>query len=350
MTTAPPCYDVFTFQKISPDEKSLWCIGPEQCSPESFLVGPAFFDPQLNGYAGVDFQDPDLTREALEHAVEEVHKSGCAQFLVTLITSSPEFLEEQFRKIGKFLDASPSLSESILGFHLEGPFISSEPGFHGAHPRHHTRSPSLSLFERWEKASGARIRMVTLAPEWPGSIEFIRTLARKGIFVSLGHTNASQETLVEAVGAGARLFTHLGNGSPNTVQRHDNIFQRVLATSGLMASLIPDGIHIPPFALGNMVRALGPGRVVFTTDAMSAAGSPPGDYWIGDMLVRVGEDRAVRIPNGTGLAGSSLRAVEGFRNVVRFGGLGVDGAWWAWTRLRSLMFPGLEAPRIRVAF
>ncbi len=349
MTTTPVCFDVFTYQRISPDEDSLWKIGPAVSPSGCYLLGPAFFDPQVNGYAGIDFQDPDLTCEALEHAVNEIHRAGCSHFLLTLITSSPELLEERFRRIGGFLDTSPHLSETILGFHLEGPFISNEPGFHGAHPKHHIRSPNLPLFERWQKASGGRIRMVTLAPEWPGSIEFIRSLSSQGVFVSLGHTNASLETLSEAAAAGARLFTHLGNGSPGSIPRHDNIFQRVLATSGLIASLIPDGIHIPPFAFGNMVRALGPGRVVFTTDAMSAAGSPPGEYWIGEMLVQVGEDRAVRLPDRSGLAGSSLNAVEGFRNVVRFGSLSADGAWRGWTWLRSLMFPGLQAPRIRVA-
>jgi N-acetylglucosamine-6-phosphate deacetylase len=350
MTSVPACFDVFTYQRVSPDGSALWSIDPTESPSGRYLVGPAFFDPQVNGFAGVDFQDPGISREALEHAVSEIHRSGCSHFLLTLITSSPEFLEEQFRRIGGFLEASPHLFETILGFHLEGPFISSEQGYYGAHPGHFTCPPSTALFERWQAASGGRIRMITLAPEWPGSLELIRSLSREGVFVSLGHTNASLETLNEAVNAGARLFTHLGNGSPGTVPRHDNIFQRVLATPGLMASLIPDGIHIPPFTLGNLVRTLGPGRVVFTTDAMSAAGAPPGEYRIGEMTVQVGEDRAVRQPNGGGLAGSSLRAIEGFYNVTRFGGLSADGAWWGWTRLRTLMFPGLEAPRIRVAF
>ncbi len=350
MTVAPVYFDVFTYQQITPEEGSLWSIESPESSLGRYLVGPAFFDPQVNGFAGVDFQDPDITREALEHAVARIHRSGCAHFLLTLITSSPEFLEEQFRKLAGILKVSPQLSETILGFHLEGPFISCEAGFHGAHPKRHTCPPSLSLFERWQAASGGRIQMVTLAPEWPGSMEFIQTLSRQGVCVSLGHSNASLETLAEAVTAGARLFTHLGNGSPKTLPRHDNIWQRVLATPGLMASIIPDGIHIPPFVVGNMVRSMGPGRVVFITDAMSAAGSPPGEYQIGELKVQVGEDRVVRQPDGSGLAGSSLSAIDGFYNVTRFGGLSADGAWWGWTRMRTLLFPGLQAPRLRVAF
>lgn len=346
----PGDYDVFTHQRVLHGEGSFWTAGARESATGHYLVGPAFFDPQVNGYAGVDFQDPDITREGLEHVVTEIRRAGCSHFLLTLITGDPLFLEEQFQRIGNLLDASPHLSETVLGFHLEGPFISSEPGFYGAHPQRYTCPPSLPLFKRWQAASGNRIRMITLAPEWPESIEFIRTLSQAGVFVSLGHSNASLENLSAAVSAGARLYTHLGNGSPGLLPRHDNVLQRVLATPGLMASLIPDGIHIPPFVLGNLVRALGAGRVVFITDAMSAAGSLPGTYRIGELTIHVGEDRVVHQPNGGGLAGSSLTALDGFYNVTRFGGLSADGAWWGWTRLRTLMFPGLEVPLIRVAF
>src|SRR3990170_393387 len=102
MTRSPVHIDVFTSQRISPDEKSLWTVGDTATAADGYLVGPAFFDPQVNGFGGVDFQDPHITSEALEHVVAGVRRAGCSHFLLTLITNSAEFLEEQFARIGGF--------------------------------------------------------------------------------------------------------------------------------------------------------------------------------------------------------------------------------------------------------
>jgi N-acetylglucosamine-6-phosphate deacetylase len=146
------------------------------------------------------------------------------------------------------------------------------------------------------------------------------------------------------------MFTHLGNGSPQRLPRHDNIIQRVLAIPELMASLIPDGIHLPPFVLSNLAHALGTGRLVMTTDCMSAAGAGCGRYTIGQLEVTVGADGIVRLPDGEGFAGSSLQMIDGFYNCIRFGGLGSQAAWYAWTRLRKMMFPRIQAPWLAVPF
>lgn len=191
--------------------------------------------------------------------------------------------------------------------------------------------------------------MLTLAPEWSGSVPFIERVAGEGVTVALGHTDASFDELAASVQAGARLMTHLGNGCPGQLPRHDNIIQRVLALPTLMATLIPDGLHVPPPVLGNLVRTLGPARLAMTTDCMSAAGAPPGRYSLGKLELEVGEDRVVLLPGGSGhFAGSSLRMVDGFYNAIRFGGLDAVGAWRAWTCLRDQMFPGLEAPPLMV--
>jgi N-acetylglucosamine-6-phosphate deacetylase len=186
--------------------------------------------------------------------------------------------------------------------------------------------------------------MVTLAPEWPNSADFIRRATASGVCVCLGHTNASHDVLLTASDAGAKMVTHLGNGCPLQMHRHDNIIQRVLAVADLAVSLIPDGIHLPPFVLSNLTRSLGPDRLIFTTDAVGPAGAPSGRYRVGHEEVVVGNDRIVMHSDGKHFIGSALTMYEGFRNAVTFGGLDVPAAWRAWTWLRNVILPDIKPP------
>ena len=341
-------FDALSGERIDQIPPQSWTVGDG--SAGSYLTGPAFFDPQVNGFAGVDFQNQNLRIDELEFAVTELRKSGCAHILFTLITASAEALEDQFRRVAGYIRDRPVIRDCILGFHLEGPFISAKTGFSGAQRPAELREPDWNLFLRWQKASGDRIRMITLAPELRGSIPFIRSATTASVFVCVGHSDAKREELADALRAGARMATHLGNGCATKVDRHDNIVSRLVGIPELMASIIPDGIHIPPPALSNIVRSLGPARLICTTDCMSAAGAPSGVYQLGELQVLVGEDRAVRHPKAEGFAGSSLTMVEGFYNCVRFGGISADAAWRAWTRLRNILFPNVEAPVLLVPF
>jgi N-acetylglucosamine-6-phosphate deacetylase len=346
--TSPVYFNVLDGKRLNLAPDVLWTVGDG--SETTMIVGPAFFDPQVNGFAGVDFQNPDISMDELEYALAKIQKAGCSHILLTLITAGIDTLIHQFRRLASVLEESERIRKMVLGFHLEGPFISPKPGFRGAHPPEHTSVPDWSIFAKLQEASGGRIRLVTVAPELDGSLPFIEKAARNGILVSVGHTDASYDQLLSAVQVGARMMTHLGNGCPIQLHRHDNIIQRVLAIPDLLASLIPDGIHLPPYVLANLARSLGTARVVMTTDAMSAAGAPPGKYTLGKLQLEVGEDRVVRMPGGKNFAGSSLTMAEGFLNCVRFGGFDVQSAWHAWTRLREVLFPGIAPPWLGVPF
>ncbi|MBL9215584.1 MAG: N-acetylglucosamine-6-phosphate deacetylase [Opitutaceae bacterium] len=285
-------------------------------TPPAPPVPAPLFDLQVNGFAGVDFQQPDLTAAQLERALAAL-AARRTRILFTLVTDRIDALcaklerTEAMRRDSRFADV-------IAGYHLEGPYMSPERGYHGAHPPELMKAPDLGEFERLWRASGGTIRLITLAPEWPGAAEFIRHVAARGVRTAIGHSLADDRAIDAAVAAGLTMCTHLGNGVPIQLHRHDNIIQRLLARDELDAVFIPDGIHLPPAVLRNFVRAKPPARVLFTTDCMAAAGAPPGRFHIGRLEVEVGADGVVREPGKENFAGSSLTMDAAFANVRRF--------------------------------
>jgi N-acetylglucosamine-6-phosphate deacetylase len=279
---------------------------PSSSSPAQ----PDLFDFQINGFAGVDFQSDAMTRADLRRAVDALRNDGVGGVFLTLITDTEEALTERFRRIEAMRQADAQIAQVVRGYHLEGPWLCPEPGYCGAHPAECMGPPSLAAFTRMQDAAGGNIRLLTLAPEWSGSGEFIAEAVRRGVHVAIGHSNASEHDIDVAIAAGARFCTHLGNGVPGLLPRHDNIVQRLLARDELTACLIPDGIHLPPFVLQNFFRAKPADRVLFTTDAMAAAGASPGRYRLARLEVSVGSDGVVRGPN-SGFAGSSLTPRQG---------------------------------------
>ena len=291
----------------------------------SMPLATSLFDLQVNGFAAVDFQNTALTAADLRRAIDSLRSGQTHRILLTLITDDLDALAQKFAQIEKYRAGDAILAETICGYHLEGPFLSPEEGYRGAHPGEYMRAPDLAAFQRLQEAAGGNIRLLTLAPEWLGSAEFIGAVTAQGVIVSLGHTNASEAQIDEAIRAGATMITHLGNGTPVTLPRHDNVIQRLLARDELTACLIPDGAHLPPFALRNFFRAKPAGKVLLTTDAMAAAGAAPGRYRIGRLEVE-SRDGFVRAPGSANLAGSCLAPADGVRNAARWLGVPTDEA------------------------
>jgi N-acetylglucosamine-6-phosphate deacetylase len=284
------------------------------------MSDPVFFDLQVNGFGGVDFQGAPTLAE-VRRACVAMRAASMGRILATFITDYPEATEAKLRLFEAHRQADPLIAETIVGYHLEGPHLSAESGFRGAHAPELMSDPDWNAFERQQKAACGRIRLVTLAPERKGSDEFIRRAVGSGVRISLGHTNAMDAEIDAAVRAGATLCTHLGNGCPAELHRHDNIIQRLLARDELTACFIPDGIHLPPQVLRNLVRAKPEGKVILTTDAMAAAGAGPGRYRLGRMDLEVGEDGVVRLPGSPYFAGSALRLDRGVESATEWLGL-----------------------------
>ncbi len=286
------------------------------------MLYPSLFDLQVNGFAGVDFQRADVEFGELRRAIESLRIHQTHRIFLTLISAKPDALCRQFERIERFRAADPLVAETICGYHLEGPFLSPLDGFRGAHSGGIQCAPDLAMFEQMQNAAGGNIRLLTLAPEWPGSAEFVAEIVQRGVHVSLGHTDASEAQIDDAICAGATLCTHLGNGVPQLLPRHDNIIQRLLARDELTACFIPDRAHLPPAVLRNFFRAKPPGKVIFTTDAMAAAAAPPGRYTLGAIKVE-SRDGSVRPPGSPYLAGSCLTPDRGVANAAEWLGISI---------------------------
>jgi len=281
-----------------------------------------YIDLQVNGYGGVDFNQDDLTAEALHAACEALRQDGVDGILATIIT---EDLGRMARRLGRIVELRQrdvAAREMILGFHIEGPFINPADGYRGAHPRDAVRPADLDPMQRLLDAAAGLARIVTLAPECDAGLRVTRMLAGRDVLVAAGHCDASVDELKAAIDAGLSMFTHLGNGCPMMVHRHDNIIQRALSLANrLRFSFIADGAHVPFAALGNYLRLAGFERSVVVTDAIAPAGRGPGRYTLGRWDLLIGQDLAARAPDGSHLVGSALPMKQACKNLVERLGL-----------------------------
>ena len=253
---------------------------------------PVWIDLQINGYAGVDFNSPGLTVDAVKEVVRRLAADGTAGFCPTFVTGDPEVVLPNIRTIVAARKADAECERRILGLHLEGPFISSELGAVGSHPIEWVTAPSLEKFARYQDAAEGLVRLVTVAAEIPGMPEFVRAVSGQGVVVSLGHQMAATPAAIEpCLAAGARAFTHLGNGIPNMIPRHNNILFTALAEDRATVMFIPDGHHLPDTMLKVFTRAVPLSRLIAVSDAQYPAGLQPGHY-------RVSGADAVLEPDG----------------------------------------------------
>ena len=282
---------------------------------------PGLFDLQVNGFAGVDFNNPKATDADILRAVRHLESTGVTAFLPTLITSPLE----TFKQCAKTILSQAH--DAIVGLHMEGPYISGEDGPRGAHSREFVIPASVDDFSRRQELAGGKILLVTLAPEAPGAIELIEFLVQQGIRVAIGHTAASAEQISDAVKAGATLSTHLGNGCHLQLPRHPNLIWEQLADDKLIATLIIDGHHLPAATAKCMIRSKGPNQVILITDAMAAAGCGPGCYELGGESVVVDNAGRVSQPGKPWLAGSALTLDQAVVNTVKLTGMPLETVW-----------------------
>lgn len=271
---------------------------------------PGFVDLQVNGLHGFDVNSDEVTAETIVALTQALWAEGVTTYLPTVITASEDKILHALETIAEARRSDPLIAHSIAGIHVEGPSLNPEDGPRGAHDATQLRDPSTAELGRWQQAADGLIRIVTLAPERAGAVEYIAAATAQGVRVSIGHCAPSPVRVREAVDAGASLSTHLGNGTHAMLPRHPNHLWAQLAADELTAMFIADGHHLPADTLTAMIRAKGVQRSILTSDSAALAGSPPGRYSTpvgGDVTV----DDAGRLSlSGTGLlagSGASLR-------------------------------------------
>ncbi len=252
-------------------------IGAEEAGRWPWL-GPGLLDVQVNGYGGQEFSAATLTPEKVQRISDAFAEFGVTRLCPTVTTETSAVMTHALRALRTACEASRELGRRLPGIHVEGPFITPQDGARGAHPAACIHPPDWDEFQRFQEAAGGRVRILTLSPEYEDSPAFIRRVADTGVIVSIGHTSASPEQIRAAVDAGARMSTHLGNGSHPMLHRLRNYVWEQMAEDRLVAGIIVDGHHLPPAVVKCMVRAKEPQRCILVSDISGQAGQPPGRY------------------------------------------------------------------------
>lgn len=268
-------------------------------------ISPGFFDIQVNGYNGSDYRLVDLSETHISNIAKSLARSGTTRYMPTFTTMPHDRLLRNLKITREALKNSPILKAGIPGFHLEGPYISSEDGPRGAHNKAYISEPDFDQFLEWQEAAGGLIKYITLAPERKDAINFITKVAKTGVKVAIGHTGCSPELIHEAIKAGATLSTHLGNGSYTSVPRLKNYIWEQLAADELYAGVISDGFHLPESVVRVFDRVKGPDKIILVSDVSQIGGYPPGIYKRESLEVEVFEDGHLGVLGTSILAGAA---------------------------------------------
>jgi N-acetylglucosamine-6-phosphate deacetylase len=287
-------------------------------SADPAWLSTGLIDLQINGYQGFDLNADHLTSDTVIDLSRSVLATGVTTFLPTIITASEEKIIACLCTIAAARRLNPALEHMIPGAHVEGPHLSPETGPRGAHPHEHIRPPSITEFDRWQRASGDLVKLVTLSPHFDEAPNYIAALRDRGILVSIGHTHASPEQIHAAVNAGATLSTHLGNGVDDPLPRHPNLLWTQLAEDRLTAMFIGDGHHLPDDTLKVMLRAKGLDRSILVSDVVALGGMPPGLYEtpVGG-LVELTPDGRLSLHGTRFLAGSVVPLKDAVAHLAR---------------------------------
>lgn len=296
--------------------------------PEDIFIGPGLFDIQVNGYSGMDYNEVQPNISELAQISHKLYEKGVTGHFPTIITTSPDQFSKLISQIMELRELDELAKWSIAGLHIEGPFISPEDGPRGAHPREHVIAPEWDLVQKWQEEANGLIRMITFSPEWENSVPFIQSCVENGILVSIGHTNASPQQIVEAVEAGARLSTHLGNGMHSILARHPNYLWSQLSEERLSATIIADGFHLPKEVIQVFKKVKGE-NLMLVSDSVSLAGMPSGDYNspIGGQVTLTSQGKLHLSSNPKILAGSAMNLRQGVSFLLKNRLATIQEAW-----------------------
>lgn len=278
--------------------------------PENAVVLPGFIDEHIHGAGGSDAMDGNTKDLAI--IAETVAKEGTTSFLATTMTQSKENILKAMRAVKEYREAAGEQGARIAGVHLEGPFIAA--AHKGAQPLEYVAAPDAKTFDEYNAACGNAIKIITLAPETDGALDFIRHIVAQGTVVSVGHTGAKYAEVKAAMEAGATNVTHTYNAQSPLHHREIGVVGSALLLEDLYCELICDTIHVSVPAMQLLVKNKRADKLALITDAMRAKGLADGVSELGGQTVYVKGGEA-RLADGT-LAGSVLRMNRALQNMV----------------------------------
>jgi N-acetylglucosamine-6-phosphate deacetylase len=298
------------------------------------ILAPGFIDVHIHGGSGHDVMQ--CSGEGIAAIEQQIAAHGVTSYLPTTVTAPVEETLRALESLAAAIEAAEKpgpvttgkhtgderpLRATPRGIHLEGPFLSHTK--RGVHPPEDLLKPSVEIFDRFWQAARGRIRIMTIAPELEGAIEVIQEASKRGVCVSMGHSNADLATTRRAVSAGAHHATHTFNGMRPLDHREPGILGEVLTNPNITAELICDGIHLDPTIVKLALQTKGPNGAVLITDATSGTGMPDGRYHLGHFEFEVKDGKAV---SDGKLAGSTLTMDRALRNTMRFAELDLQAA------------------------
>ncbi|MGT2926030.1 N-acetylglucosamine-6-phosphate deacetylase [Streptococcus cuniculipharyngis] len=286
--------------------------GAEVVDYTGFYVAPGLVDTHIHGYAGADVMD--CQEESLARMSQALPETGVTSFLPTALTADRETLTKVCQVTVAMKDKVTG--SKIQGLYFEGPYFTE--AYKGAQNPTYMRNPSQQELDQWLMASQGLLCKLALAPERPGTEEFIAYAKAKGVKIALGHSNATYDQAKKAVAAGASVWVHAYNGMRGLNHRELGMLGAVYHLPETFAELICDGYHVHPNACDLLIKQKGHDRVALITDCMSAGGMAEGTYHLGEFPVAVA-DGQVRLRDGGSLAGSILQLKDAVKNIVTWG-------------------------------
>ncbi len=288
------------------------------------ILIPGWIDLQVNGYGGMNFSDSSLTIQDIEKVSTQLLEKGTIGYCPTMISSSLETYEHNLPLISKAIEKQEK-GAKILGIHLEGPFINPEKGYRGIHREENILSPSIEIYNQLKIWAQNKIALITIAPERPGALELIKNVINdNNTIVSIGHSNAGKDIIQQAVKVGAQAATHVGNGLPDLIPRHDNPIWAILAEDNLFGFFITDGFHLPKEMIKTCLRAKKASKFIVTSDLIHLGGKKPGNYIINDTPVVLEPNGHLHVQNSSQLAGSASSMMECMNFLASLGELSVE--------------------------
>lgn len=280
------------------------------------IFAPGFVDIHIHGAGGHDVMRPP--EEGLPAMERVLARHGVTSYFPTTVTAPMDITLAALERLADVIEQAAANSgegrAQPVGIHLEGPFLSHAR--RGVHPAENLVSPSIAVFDQLWQAARGRVKLITIAPEVDGALEVIREAVKRGVTVSIGHSDATLEQARAGVAAGARHATHTFNAMRPLSHRDPGILGLVLTDDQLTADIILDGIHVEPEVAKLFLKMKGPERAVLISDALSATGMPEGHYRLGAFDIEVKDGKCVA---GDTLAGSILTLDRAVRNTMQFG-------------------------------